>query len=99
MKRCGFCAFSRTGGKSDEGYFLPLEEILRRATEAQELGATEVCVQAGLPPNMQLDRHAQTHWMEALVFRGKKYMFRRFGRVAFCSYVPSLQSCPKVACL
>ncbi|CAK9050418.1 unnamed protein product [Durusdinium trenchii] len=53
VKRCGFCAFSRTGGKSDEGYFLPLEEILRRATEAQELGATEVCVQAGLPPNMQ----------------------------------------------
>ena len=51
VKRCGFCAFSRTGAAA-EGYYLPLEEILRRANEAWTLGATEVCVQAGLPPNM-----------------------------------------------
>ncbi|CAE7593396.1 cofH [Symbiodinium sp. CCMP2592] len=51
VKRCGFCAFSRTG-IDQEGYFLPLEEILRRAGEAQALGATEVCIQAGLPPDM-----------------------------------------------
>lgn len=48
-KRCGFCAFSR-GHRADEGYFLPREEILRRVHEARELGATEVCIQAGLPP-------------------------------------------------
>ena len=52
VKRCGFCAFSRTG-VDHEGYFLPLDEILRRADEARSLGATEVCIQAGLPPNMQ----------------------------------------------
>lgn len=52
VKRCGFCAFSRTG-VDHEGYFLPLDEILRRADEARNLGATEVCIQAGLPPNMQ----------------------------------------------
>lgn len=51
VKRCGFCAFSRTGAAA-EGYYLPLQEILRRANEAWALGATEVCVQAGLPPNM-----------------------------------------------
>jgi len=51
VKRCGFCAFSRTG-VDHEGYFLPLDEILRRADEARSLGATEVCIQAGLPPNM-----------------------------------------------
>lgn len=51
VKACGFCAFSR-GHLAEEGYFLPFEEILRRAHEARELGATEVCVQAGLAPGM-----------------------------------------------
>jgi FO synthase subunit 2 len=51
VMRCGFCAFSRTG-IDEEAYFLPLVEILRRAKEAASLGATEICVQAGLPPNM-----------------------------------------------
>jgi FO synthase subunit 2 len=31
---------------------LPIEEILRRVQEAADLGATEVCVQAGLPPDL-----------------------------------------------
>ena len=51
IKRCGFCAFSR-GHLGEEGYFLPIEEVVRRAKEAWELGATEVCIQAGLPPKM-----------------------------------------------
>jgi 7,8-didemethyl-8-hydroxy-5-deazariboflavin synthase CofH subunit len=51
IKRCGFCAFSRDF-RQEEGYFLPLNEIVRRAREAVELGATEVCIQAGLPPKM-----------------------------------------------
>lgn len=51
VKACGFCAFSR-GHLAEQGYFLPIEEIVRRAQEAWELGATEVCVQAGLAPGM-----------------------------------------------
>eukprot|EP00930_Biecheleria_cincta_P041386 TRINITY_DN28366_c0_g2_i1.p1 TRINITY_DN28366_c0_g2~~TRINITY_DN28366_c0_g2_i1.p1 ORF type:complete len:939 (+),score=156.19 TRINITY_DN28366_c0_g2_i1:45-2861(+) len=51
IKRCGFCAFSRTG-VDQQGYYLPQEEVVRRAGEAESLGATEVCIQAGLPPNM-----------------------------------------------
>ena len=51
VKACGFCAFSR-GHLAEEGYFLPTEEIIRRAREASELGATEVCVQAGLAPGI-----------------------------------------------
>lgn len=51
IKQCGFCAFSRDF-REEEGYFLPVEEIVRRAREAKDLGATEVCVQAGLPPDM-----------------------------------------------
>ena len=51
VKRCGFCAFSR-GHRAEQGYFLPTEEILRRVREAWDLGATEVCIQAGLPPRI-----------------------------------------------
>ncbi|MHA7734590.1 5-amino-6-(D-ribitylamino)uracil--L-tyrosine 4-hydroxyphenyl transferase CofH [Nitrosopumilus sp. S6] len=54
IKQCGFCAFSRDF-REEEGYFLPTEEIVRRAKEAHQLGATEVCVQAGLPPDMEGD--------------------------------------------
>ncbi len=51
VKQCGFCAFSRDF-RMEEGYMLPIEEIVRRAKEAWNLGATEICIQAGLPPNM-----------------------------------------------
>jgi FO synthase subunit 2 len=54
IKQCGFCAFSRDF-REEEGYFLPTEEIVRRAKEAHDLGATEVCIQAGLPPDMEGD--------------------------------------------
>ena len=54
IKRCGFCAFSRDF-RQEEGYLLPIEEIIRRAKEAWDYGATEVCVQAGLPPKMEGD--------------------------------------------
>ncbi|MBI5288213.1 MAG: 5-amino-6-(D-ribitylamino)uracil--L-tyrosine 4-hydroxyphenyl transferase CofH [Chloroflexi bacterium] len=51
IKHCGFCAFSREH-REEEGYFLPMEEVIRRAQEAWDLGAREICVQAGLPPKM-----------------------------------------------
>lgn len=51
IKHCTFCAFSREY-RQEEGYFLPVEEIVRRAREAVDMGATEVCMQAGLPPKM-----------------------------------------------
>lgn len=54
IKQCGFCAFSRDF-REEEGYFLPTEEIVRRAKEAHQLGASEVCIQAGLPPDMEGD--------------------------------------------
>lgn len=52
VKRCGFCAFSR-GHRAEQGYFLPREEVLRRVREARACGATEVCIQAGLPPRIE----------------------------------------------
>jgi 7,8-didemethyl-8-hydroxy-5-deazariboflavin synthase CofH subunit len=54
VKHCGFCAFSRPY-RNEQGYFLPPDEIIRRAVEAVEMGATELCMQAGLPPDMNGD--------------------------------------------
>src|SRR5689334_6641092 len=58
VKHCGFCAFSRTY-RNEQGYFLPLDEIIRRAVEAVEMGATELCMQAGLPPDMNGDFYVE----------------------------------------
>ena len=52
IKHCTFCAFSRDH-REEEGYFLPMDEVVRRALEAWEMGATEVCIQAGLPPKLE----------------------------------------------
>jgi FO synthase len=51
--RCQFCAFSK--GKLSENlrgapYDLGLDEVVRRAQEAWERGATEVCMQGGIHP-------------------------------------------------
>lgn len=51
VKACKFCAFSRVH-RSEEAYFLDIEAVTERARQAMSVGATEVCVQAGLPPNM-----------------------------------------------
>jgi len=45
---CSFCGFSR-GPRAADAYFLSLEEIAAKATEAWGRGATEVCIQGGLP--------------------------------------------------
>lgn len=52
--KCGFCAFSkRTGGNQPvEGpYRLEHAEVVQRAQEAWDQGATEVCMQGGIHPS------------------------------------------------
>lgn len=58
IKNCKFCAFAR-GVRSEQGYFLPEEEIARRVVQAWEMGATEVCLQAGLSPNLTGDSYIE----------------------------------------
>jgi len=58
IKNCKFCAFARTV-RSEQGYFLPHEEIARRVRQAWEMGATEVCLQAGLSPNLTGDSYIE----------------------------------------
>jgi 7,8-didemethyl-8-hydroxy-5-deazariboflavin synthase CofH subunit len=45
---CKFCAFSR-GPRESDTYFLTPEQVGHKAIEARNLGATEVCIQGGLP--------------------------------------------------
>ncbi len=59
--RCGFCAFSK--GKLARNlrgapYLVPLAEIVRRAEEAWERGATEICLQGGIHPAFTGDYYA-----------------------------------------
>lgn len=52
LYKCGFCAFSKGSTRSERGpaYRLDLAEVSRRAAEAWERGATEVCLQGGIHP-------------------------------------------------
>ncbi|QEF97160.1 Aminodeoxyfutalosine synthase [Stieleria maiorica] len=57
---CHFCAFYR-GPKSDEGYVLPREELLRKVEETVALGGNQILMQGGLHPKFKLD------WYEELL--------------------------------
>ena len=51
--RCGFCAFSKgklAANLRGEPYLVPHAEIVRRAVEAWDRGATEICLQGGIHP-------------------------------------------------
>jgi len=48
---CRFCAFAQRASDPD-AYTLDLDEVGRRAAEAQTLGATEVCIQSGISPDL-----------------------------------------------
>jgi len=45
---CKFCAFSR-GPRESDTYFLDPQQVAEKAIQAWDLGATEVCIQGGLP--------------------------------------------------
>ena len=48
---CKFCAFS-VGPRHETAYFLSLDEMAHKCREAEAWGATEVCIQGGLPRDL-----------------------------------------------
>lgn len=53
-QHCSFCAFRRDAG--DEGaYWLDAAQILEKAADAVQRGATEICMQGGLNPEAKLN--------------------------------------------
>ncbi len=57
---CRFCAFHRLPG-DPEGYVLSREEIFEKIREAVELGATQILMQGGINPDLDLA------WFEELL--------------------------------
>jgi FO synthase len=59
--RCGFCAFSKgklAANLRGDPYLVPHSEIVRRAVEAWDRGATEICLQGGIHPSFDGDYYA-----------------------------------------
>lgn len=48
---CAFCGFGR-GPDSPDAYFHSTDTLVAKSVEAVELGATEVCIQGGLPKDL-----------------------------------------------
>src|ERR1700688_1754260 len=48
---CAFCGFSR-GPDSPDAYFHSTDTLVRKSEEAVALGASEVCIQGGLPRDL-----------------------------------------------
>jgi FO synthase len=48
---CAFCGFGRAADAPD-AYFYPTETLVAKSVEAVERGATEVCIQGGLPKDL-----------------------------------------------
>ncbi len=51
---CDFCAFYR-GPKSDEGYVLPRDVLLKKVEETAALGGNQLLLQGGLHPKFKLE--------------------------------------------
>ncbi len=55
---CAFCGFSRNADAPD-AYFHSIETLVAKSVEAVERGATEVCIQGGLPKDLDGYFYAQ----------------------------------------
>jgi len=49
---CAFCGFGR-GPRSEDAYFHSTDSLIAKSVEAVERGATEVCIQGGLPRDLE----------------------------------------------
>ena len=53
-QHCSFCAFRRDAGQ-EGAYWLGWGQILEKATDAVQRGATEICMQGGLNPEAKIN--------------------------------------------
>ena len=64
-QHCSFCAFRRDA--DEEGSFwLSSEQIIAKATEAVNLGATEICMQGGLNPQAKLNGASLPYYLKLI---------------------------------
>jgi FO synthase len=55
---CAFCGFGQ-GRRSPDAYELSEDEFAARVREAVEFGATEICMQGGIHPDLTLDEYGR----------------------------------------
>jgi 7,8-didemethyl-8-hydroxy-5-deazariboflavin synthase CofH subunit len=63
---CSFCGFGR-GADAPDAYFHSTETLIAKAVEAVNIGATEVCIQGGLPKD--IDGYYYANLLRALKAR------------------------------
>ena len=61
-QHCSFCAFRRDEG-NEGAYWLDLEQLLAKATDAVQRGATELCMQGGLNPKATLNGSSLSYYL------------------------------------
>lgn len=62
-QHCSFCAFRRDEGESG-AFWLTIEQILTKAQEAIEQGATEICMQGGLNPTAKIQGSSLNYYLQ-----------------------------------
>jgi FO synthase subunit 2 len=62
-QHCSFCAFRRDAGEVGS-YWLDWAQILEKATDAVNRGATEICMQGGLNPEAKLQGRSLCYYLK-----------------------------------
>ncbi|MBD2386816.1 7,8-didemethyl-8-hydroxy-5-deazariboflavin synthase subunit CofH [Cylindrospermum sp. FACHB-282] len=62
-QHCSFCAFRRDDGDAD-AYWLDWAQILEKATDGVQRGATEICMQGGLNPQAQINGKSLPYYLK-----------------------------------
>lgn len=79
-QHCSFCAFRRDEGE-EGAYWLDLGQILEKATDAVQRGATEICMQGGLNPKAKLNGTSLDYYLQ--IVKGIKNQFPHLHLHAF----------------
>ena len=64
-QHCSFCAFRRDAGEKG-AFWLNTEQIIAKATEAVDIGATEICMQGGLNPQAKLNGASLPYYLQLI---------------------------------
>ena len=79
-QHCSFCAFRRDAGDAG-AFWLDLEQILTKAADAVQRGATEICMQGGLNPAAKWQGRSLDYYLR--IVHGIKEQFPQLHLHAF----------------
>ena len=64
-QHCSFCAFRRDASETGS-FWLDIEQIINKASEAVKIGATEICMQGGLNPQAKIDGKSLDYYLNII---------------------------------